>query len=300
MMKLPVNSENFKEIVLEKIRTYCDTNIWPFEYDYFAAWLNNFDCPIEEYLALQMLDNLIVRSNEMARSSYSRLINCEILSLLNERKVVENLSIWKWKERLKSGALNGIIRFCPVKLKNDQGESGGVIYRLMSQQLNTDRYAFSKAQNPPRVIILVDDFIGSGDQFKDFAKEFNLSEKLEKSIVIYCPLIAFEDGIIEVSKEFENLVILPCEKIYRNDGFFFGEDNDSFKNDQQNTHKEVKDFFFNMKEKYGKDISNWFGYKDAALPLAFEWGCPNQTPAVLYMDYSKQRKGWNKLFSRRA
>ena len=62
MMKLPVNSENFKEIVLEKIRTYCDTNIWPFEYDYFAAWLNNFDCPIEEYLALQMLDNLIVLS----------------------------------------------------------------------------------------------------------------------------------------------------------------------------------------------------------------------------------------------
>jgi hypothetical protein len=47
-------------------------------------------------------------------------------------------------------------------------------------------------------------------------------------------------------------------------------------------------------------MSNWFGFAESGLPLAFEWGCPNQTPALLYMMNSKNNLNWNQLFSRRA
>ena len=72
-MNLPNNSVAFKTIVIEKVKTYCDTNIWPYSFEQFAAWLNNFDDDLEEYLALQIIDNLIVRSNNMAKSAYCLL-----------------------------------------------------------------------------------------------------------------------------------------------------------------------------------------------------------------------------------
>ena len=55
-----------------------------------------------------------------------------------------------------------------------------------------------------------------------------------------------------------------------------------------------------MKDKYAPKKSNWLGYKDAALPLSFEWGCPNQTLSLLYLDHSKNITEWQKLFGRRS
>ena len=83
-MKLPNNSVAFKSIVIEKVKTYCDTKIWPYSFEQFAAWLNNFDDDLEEYLALQIIDNLIVRSNSMAKSGYARLFNSKIRPFLLE------------------------------------------------------------------------------------------------------------------------------------------------------------------------------------------------------------------------
>lgn len=300
-MLLPENSENFKTIVLEKIRTYCDTGIWPFEFEKFAAWLHNFDCKIEEYLALQILDSLIVRSKEMAKASYTRLLYGPVRQNLIEHTSIKIGHIQDWKKQLKYAHLCSDIRFAPVRLKDDQGESGSVIYRMLSDVIDTNRHSFSKAgQKSPSAIILVDDFIGSGDQFIEFSTQFELTHRLKTTKILYCPLIGFEDGLTRIKDTYPELVIIPGENMYKSDGLFNGSDDDFFKNDNQNTIGNVKDFLDQMHKKYSPKMKNWLGYNKSGLPLSFEWGCPSQAPSILYMEYSSKRKSWNRLFNRRA
>jgi hypothetical protein len=299
-MQLPNNSEAFKSIVIEKVKIYCDTNIWPFHYEQFTAWLNNFDCKIEEYVALQFLDNLIVRSKDMAKASYARLLHGPIRQYLEENTSINIETIPKWKEKLKNGTYSIDLRFCPVKLESDQGESGSTIYRMLSTLFDTNRYSLTRAKKPPKVIILIDDFIGSGKQFIDFATEFNLEDKIKRTKIIYCPLIGFEVGIKKISSIYPDLHVLPAEYILETDGLFFGDDSTLFKNDQTNTILDVKNFLIKMNEKYAPNMPHWFGFELAGLPLAFEWGCPNQTPSLLYMMKSHKNRNWQPLFSRRS
>lgn len=300
-MELPENWFLYKGIVIEKLKVYCDSNIWPFQYDTLASWLSNFSDEKEEYLALQLLDNLIVRSKDMARVGYARLLHSELRELLINRDIIKNSPIRKWKQQLKNGHLSNTIRFSPVRISSDEGESGGLVYRLLSSEIDTNRYSLAKCSSLPKVIVLIDDFIGSGDQFvSDFASEFSLDDKLKESTVIYCPLIAFEDGVNVIKMRFPELHVLPVEMIYKVDGFFSGDDKNLFKNDQVNTIGDVKKFYSDMKTKYAPQMDNWFGYKDACLPLVFEWGCPNQTPAICWMNFSTNKNGWKQLFSRRA
>ncbi|WP_289282843.1 MULTISPECIES: phosphoribosyltransferase-like protein [unclassified Methylophaga] len=299
-MQLPENFEQFKSVVIEKIRTYCDTNIWPFDYEIFSGWLNNFENALDEYLALQILDSLIVRSYDMARASYSRVLFGPIWQYISEETSIPIGKIDDWKSHLRSGALNKQIRFAPVKLLDDQGESGGAIYRLLSSDVNTDRYGLAKASVAPELLILIDDFIGSGDQFSDFAKEFDLANKLHLYKIIYCPLIAFSEGIEKINNLYPDLTVIAGEYLDETDSFLRGEPNDQFRNDPQNTVADVKKHLQILKTKYSPKMEDWLGYNEAALPLSFEWGCPNQTPPILFMDYSPKKKGWSKLFNRRA
>jgi len=297
-MQLPNNSDIFKNIVTEKIRTYCDTKIWPYEYDQFAAWLHNFDCKIEEYIALQLLDNLIVRSKDMAKSSYSRLLDGQIRQHLIQFSNLEIGTIHEWKNKLSHGTLANRLSITPVQL--EEGGSGNTLYRMLSPEIDTKRYSLSKSQSKPEVIIIIDDIIGSGKQFLEFARKFNLAERLQSTQVLYCPLIGFEVGITNIQEIYPNLHIIPAEHIYKSDSLFYGDEKDFFKNDRQNTIGDVKAHLKSMQEKYAPNMSDWFGFEDAALPLTFEWGCPNQSPALLYIKTSKVQKNWQQLFSRRS
>lgn len=299
-MYLPENSEQFKSVVIEKIRTYCDTKIWPFDYDQFIGWLHNFDCKIEEYIALQILDSLIVKSKDMSIAGYERLLCGSIRQHLNKHTSIDVGSISEWKKKLKNGSLSNKLRFTSVKLNDVDGESGSSVYRMLSDIFNTKRYSLASSTNLPEVIILIDDFIGSGDQFNEFAGQFELINKLETTHIIYCPLIAFEVGVSRIKAAYPKLHIMPTEYIYASDSLFFGPENKLFKKDPKNTTSDVKKFFEDMHKKYAPNMPHWFGRDNAALPLSFEWGCPNQAPSMLYMESSSKKNSWNRLFNRRA
>jgi len=299
-MQLPNNSEAFKAMVIEKIKTYCDTNIWPFESEKFTAWLANFDSKTEEYLALQILDSLIVRSYEMAKASYARLLYGPVRQYLIQNTSIATGSIQQWKSHLEDGALSNQLRLAPVRLTGAEGESGGVIYRMLSEELDTNKYSLGKAKKPPEVIILVDDMVGSGKQFIKFSEQFELADKLENTEVLYCPLIGFETGIEAVQRKHPKLKVLPAEYIYKSDSLFFGADDEFFKGDNQNTIADVKSFLMEMRAKYAPKKQFWNGFDDAGLSLAFEWGCPNQTLALLHMGNSQAKNEWQRLFSRRS
>lgn len=301
-MELPDNWSLFKTVVIEKIKIYCDSNIWPFQHEDFISWLANFNDEKEEYFALQILDNLIIKSKEMAVAGYSRLLNSEIRQFLIENDLIESSSMDSWRMKLKDGGLNKSIRFYPVRTDGDQGESGSFIYRTLSSELDTNRYSLSgKNSEQAKAIILVDDFLGSGDQFVDeFAPQFEMIEKIKRFTIIYSPLIAHKSGIEKVLEKYPLINIIPSETVSQDDSLFSNKNSSFFKNDNINSLDEAKKFYMEMGEKYSPKNRFWLGYNDACLPLAFEWGCPNQAPAILWMFASKKQDKWKQLFSRRA
>lgn len=302
-MKLPDNWTQFKKNMLEKIKMYCNSNIWPFPYSDVTAWLKNFDEPIEEYLALQILDSLIVRTSETTKASYSSLFNSKLRQTLIEEGLISNMPIAEWKMHLKKGSLNRIIQFSPVRKPNDEGESGSTIFRMLSEDLHTDRYSSLGNRHDPRVIVLIDDIIGSGTQFvTGFSESFDLANKIETKKIIYCPLIAFEEGIENIKSKFPDICMMPAEYIYKSDSIFYGNDNDLFRNDKKNTVGEAKIVFNSMREKYWPsiDINDWYGHESACLPVVFEWGCPNQAPRLLWWQSLNNDFTWHQLFSRRS
>lgn len=302
-MELPPNWVLFKQIVLDNVKLYCGTNIWPFKYESFTAWLNNFDNELDEYLALQLIDSLIVRSNQMAKVGFARLLHSQIRQTLIEKKVIdESIDITKWKRFMRVGGLQKTIQFSPIRTNEQAGESGNSIYRFISSELATEKYSLNESRNRPEAIILVDDFIGSGQQFiTGFSKNFGLEERLKTQIVIYCPLVAYEVGIKEIQTKFPKLILLPVETIYKESSIFSGNKDDFFKNDTINTIESVKKHLVSMQYKYASSrMPSWLGFDDASLPLAFEWGCPNQTPSILWMHETPKVESWKKLFSRRS
>jgi len=302
-MKLPDNWVLFKSLVLEKIKVYCNTGIWPFDYDLFTSWLSNFDDKTDEYVALHLLDSLIVRSNEMAVSGYSQLLKSDLRQHLIKNNLIDkNLSISSWTNALKRGSLYTKLQFIPIKLSNDHGESGGTIYRLMSKLMNTDRMSGSINDDIfGKTIVLIDDFIGSGEQFEEYAREINLGTLLKRNHIIYSPLLAFDAGLERLSKSFPDLTLMPVETIDRSEGVFMpGQNKELFRNDTENSVDDMVLHYSEMHKKYSPSMPFWRGKDDACLTLVFEWGCPNQTLSILWMEHTNKINNWQQLFSRRA
>ena len=301
-MELPPNWELFKKMVLSSIKLYCGTKIWPFKYENFTAWLNNFDNELDEYLALQLIDSLIVRSNHMAKVGFARLLHSEIRQTLIEKEIIdETVDLVSWRRLMQVGGLQSKVRFSPVYTNNQAGESGNSIYRLISSELDTGKYLFNESRSEPEAIVLIDDFIGSGEQFIGFSEDFGLAERLKTQVVIYSPLVAYELGIERIQIKFPNLILLPVETINEDSSIFSGNKNSLFRNDTINTVESVQNHLISMQHHYAsRNMPSWLGFEDASLPLAFEWGCPNQTPSILWMHETPKVEGWQKLFSRRS
>lgn len=300
-MQLPPNWLGFKTIVLNNVRLYCITGIWPFRYENFTAWLNNFKDEKDEYLALHLIDCLIVRSQEMAKVGYAKVLHSEIRQVLIDRGVIDSkITIPKWKKKLIQGGLESKIRFAPIHTEQPAGESGNIIYRMISSEVDTNKYSLASATTEPNVIVLVDDFIGGGTQFNDqFAVQFELNNRLQTQIIIYCPLIAYEEGINSIRLKYPELIIIPVEIIYKTDSLFHGLETDFFRNDTINTVKDVREHLITMKSNFSPNMPNWLGFNNVALPIVFEWGCPNQAPSILWMNNATKADDWQNLFGRR-
>lgn len=300
-MNLPEQSEEFKARVLDKLRVYCDTKIWPFDFDQFTKWLGNFDCKTEEYLALHLLDSLIVRSNDMAIASFEKLFNSSLRQECIRTNIIANMPLKSWKEKLKHGYLAKNIKFMPVTMGED-GESGHVVYRMLHQFLETNKYQYNPDQENSglKAIVLVDDVLGSGEQFLEFAAEFKLEEKITQYQIIYCPLMACMSGLEVLKQKFPSLIVIPAEFIPVNQHLFNEPLSNHFQRDLSNTKAEVKAFLMKMNQKYAPKMDHWLGRNEASLCLAFQWGCPNQSFALLYMNRSVYREHWKQLFQRRS
>lgn len=306
-MELPPNWNEFRHQSIKNIETLSDQRIWGIDVDKIKCWLNNFSAnEIDRYFALALISSLVYRSETMAKSSYKRFVNSSLPDILSSNSDFEIASLKLWRKELMDGRNpigNLRLHFVGATGSSDvgNGSSDGVITRLLTTEIIHQRFVKipSKiSEDNSDVIVFIDDFIGSGSQFINFAKEVELEKILQEKLVIYAPLMAYQDGIKQIQDKFPKLILSPLELVNSSHSFF-SESNVIIKGDHTNSLEDYIDHYADMKKRYCPNMPGWSGRNGEGLPIVFEWGCPNQTLALLWANTSPKVNDWSSAFGRR-
>lgn len=261
--------------------------------DRLEWWIGNFRSNnIHRFFSLVVLDSLIYRNYDMLNKSILRCLIKDIKPIYEELYNVE-FTVIEWIEKLKLDKTLQI-KFYGVN-KDSTIQSSNIILRNLHDIVNNSHLIdndnkLSNIIHSKQLIVILDDIIGSGKQFsKYFKKLVQAHPELDENKLIYVPLMATQKGIdkIKRSKSFVNkpIKIFPCE-IIDLEKHILGSDTIS-------KFKKIFDFesdydflalFLDMNQDFPFIKSNWLGWDEAKLAIINEWGCPNQTVAMVYHD----------------
>lgn len=301
----------FVTSVIDRYQTLNQMGIYPIGMTKIEAWINNFKDPMHRYVAAQILDRLIFRSHKMAKEAYQSFLVAIFRDFYFNSIGEQPEPIYDWLHQLNINysRYSGRLVLAPVRCVADSGASGDTVCRMVdihpsyTKQLTKNGFEGSGDLGglpSNKVILLVDDMLGSGEQICEFAEVVDLKAWSQENHLIYAPLIAMESGLQMAQAKLPFLNILPIEVLERNQHFFSFKENADFLGSDKIKEAEAITWYKGMLKANGLPSNNAsFGRDKAALTLAFEWGCPNQTLAALWYSSNNQNSNWSRLFKRR-
>lgn len=265
-------------------------------------WLLNFPEEEGQYFAMRLLNRFIYYSERDVIQLLKHGINKVLLYSESTRWAKDSAFLMPSSEGLQraSKTIKNCI-FVPLLHKNKPSESGNTLCRYLSRHLDirdSQLWQPSQLGNIRNAkVVIVDDFVGSGQQMIDFWNLRKISGNRLADIatsnnltVTYLCLVATKKGIERIQGETKNLTILPCETL--------GEEQRVFhpKSIYWNGEKEVKKakrFLSNLCSE--KDI-RLLGWQGLDYALAFHHAIPNATLPLFY----KNTATWKRLIKRRG
>lgn len=187
---------------------------------------------------------------------------------LYQQKFCKSFTINEWFGCLKKDSTLQI-RFMGVDTQA-QSQSGNTVIRGIAPFIH-DKLIINNVEKMHEImkenqliIVLIDDFLGSGDQLHKFYNKDIKDHLAEDSgvTIVYCPLIAMRQGIESVKNGIKDLRIFACETIDANYQLFhpesikeflseFGEEFDSF--DMEQEFHSMRSYFYGIKKTCGLD-----------------------------------------------
>jgi hypothetical protein len=177
MFEAPQHWDTYYDNVVTKCESYINFGYWDdIELYQLRAWLSNFTSDEEKYFSACILDALVYRSRQMVRSSIRTIASSIIPKFLESQSIYQSNSLEDWLHCLQTGK-NVPIRFISIEnVDHKAGKSGSVIIRELIETLDLASHLTLKPERinqipeDVKVIILVDDFAGTGEQFCNFFK----------------------------------------------------------------------------------------------------------------------------------
>lgn len=286
--------EDLETDLIRKFKFLNSNNMCHIKTSEVEGWLNNFrKTNVHRFFALLVLDSITYRNDEMLKKAVLRTLIKNIKPVYEE-KFQSSYLMLDWVEKLKTkDALQ--LRYYGVN-KDTIMQSSGALLRTLTEIIHQNSVIdndekFIDSLNDNFLVIIIDDMLGSGDQFKEFLEKMARNPKGFKfENVIYCPLMARDKGLefLEHQPIYQAypVKIIPCE-ILTNDNKLFNsviieKYIELFNLDKCSIHLNFKNLFKKMNDDFS--LSLWIGYKQALLAVIFEWGCPNQTTSMIYND----------------
>lgn len=285
-----LNIPNGVQLYIDRIYGRCDnlvrSQIWAgINRNELNMWFSSFSSLEEQYFAAIILDSLVFRSADQTKALMIQGLQRCIPQLLMNDGYFDRYR-GKWLETLSKSGVP--IRLVPVLRNGDgPGKSGHVICREYSRLvgvnsnliINPQDISTAKADGV-KLIIFVDDFLGTGQQFSEFYGQVR-GEFDDGLTPVYIPLCAHETGMDKVRADFPELCLSASESLSVCDGLF-GEDQE-FCPDRVNTYALLKELYLElMRTRLGTDIDEPFGYGGLGMVYGFSHATPNATLPLLW------------------
>ena len=243
-------------------------------------WLEQFSDGIDKRVAVFLIRNLWIIQNQWCIDKFNEFYEKK-LSSIN----VEDIYIFPAG---KSGSSAEYWRHKFVRELYDGKEISRTLktFEIESQQDFWDG----------KVILFVDDLVGSGDQFSDFLEKYlletsNLQVRFKNSRIIYFTPIATEFGIGEISKKLTGRIELFHGTILKK---LFDDDNPIWDKSTLIPKSKIEEICM----KYGKNLQlpneSILGYNDSQLLIGFQDHTPDNTIPILWFMSNK----WTRLLKR--
>ncbi|XOV92684.1 MAG: hypothetical protein ACFHWX_21060 [Bacteroidota bacterium] len=306
--------QDYIDIVENRIFFYIEAKFWSKpKLNQFRAWLSNFKSLDEKYFAFKLLDNFVYYSEEdiAALLQYGleeKIFKRKILHAdLNSKFCILNNELDKIREEF-------ISKTAIMPLRSDNASSSGPqIVRYLTNDLGfpEEQVLFNDKLSKKLIldkydrILIVDDFIGTGDQIIDFwnydkfsfegesLSMYEIRDSLNKDHYNvdfeYLCVVATSKGIARFyagDAGFRNdLSITYCEEL--NEKFIiFGSNSIYFDNDEIDTAKKI------LSEVCSNANLNFLGFSGLNYALAFHHSIPDSSLPLFYT----KNENWHFLF----
>ncbi|BCV34022.1 hypothetical protein [Shewanella algae] len=301
---IPIDAEKISERIFYNARKLIEYNYWDgikiFE---LLSWINNFKTEEEKYFASSILLSIIYRNRNAIRTFGAQLFQITIPNYLEDKNILSIKCLDSWLDEINSPDARSLFpfRFSTIEgVDNKPAKSGAGILRALKREffdnsLSIGYQSYDKLKNNSSVntIILLDDILGTGEQFDDFIKITKLNE-LGLNI-LYCPFAANTEGLDRIRDTYDKIDVLPVEILEKRNGLF-SEENKLFHLEDICRAEEFKIFYHSMcKDRDFKiDENEFLGKGNLALTYLFNDSTPNNNIAALWYG----DKNWKRLVKR--
>ena len=278
--------------------------VWPAELKTGARrWLANFSESEKEYAAA-LLDSFIFFSHQLV----DRLFVAAFDALATE---VTTADATYSDRKLHWGAFTDqVLVTHPTGEMPNVTDSGYAFDRRARQLLNIDQSHILEPQDVvvelkksgPKPVVFVDDFAGSGDQFRNtWHRLYNTSSgRLSFALLAgrpdagpfyYCPLLCTTRGLSVIQRECPGLLVRPTHLLPE----VYAANHAASLLWPDALRAGSVSFVETTSSRAGISPTKCWGYAELGLSLAFEHGVPDATLPILWWE----ENGWTPLMRRR-
>lgn len=304
--RIPRDGETFIHVIRDRCQDLIDAGIWEgLDVLRLDAWMQNFQTSVERYFAACVLDALIYRSDAQTVSLMHQLFQRTLPDLIrHDPPDVDAPEDWYEALSCQHRQEDPKIRIVPVLRANDPPtKSGLLLARLYRRRLAIEErwmiwpWRIERAKNEGiRIFLFVDDFLGTGHQFEEFANQFGLPGILSGCYAVYAPLVAHHKGVAYLRSKLPSLRVQSVELL--DDGYnLFSQDSLWFRDqDNVNTPALARLFYERLIEKRQLPIgqAHSTGYGQLAIAYSFEHATPDNCLPILWI----KTPDWNSLLER--
>lgn len=295
---LPNNGLVYANSVFERCRNLISFNIWSgIQQKQLDLWIANFKTDEEFYFAGRLLDSLVYRSTDQTIAMMRQLFSRVIPDLARKHQL--SLALSSVYTSLRDSQPDPNVRIVPVIPKHGgQIKSGTTYARYLKRHLKFQNRWFiepTEVENASQetTIIFIDDFLGTGSQFKAFFRSYAFEKLAESRSLIYSPLAGHIQGIQCLNEHFPHLYVQPVETLDESHSLL-GPHSSCFP-DEVNPLEVANNFYLNLLETRGFTSVSQQGYGGLGLAYFFEHSVPNNTLPIFWRS---DNANWNALFLR--
>ena len=264
-------------------------------------WIANFPDELGKYIAMQLLYRFIYWSERDVK----RLLRHGVYKVLLYSAVLDTVARSRFDARAAARRRFGrellaTMIFCPLLDRNKPSESGNVLCRHLNRDIGiiSDQIVqpFELAGFGRRGVVILDDFIGSGQQIIDFWTKpktqgealCDLAAKNDLNVAYLC-LVATRYGLNRIYREAPGLKVLCCEEL--DDTYRVFHVPSSFFGSEENV-REAREYLNRLCA--SRDVP-LLGFHGLDFAVAFHYAIPDATLPLFFYD----NVGWKPLMRRR-